>query len=294
MVSDKSLLAASTRMFSSAVFHQLAKRGKSPIFARLVRELGRDKFPQAATVSDAFESTFKSIDVPGRRDEYVYKAAITEKVLLGRHSLRTASMLTEVRVAGSKADVVVLNGTSTVYEIKSERDSLARLPGQLDSYRRAFASVNVITSEAHLDCVLNVAPSDVGVLILNRRGRISRIREAVDCPRRITPSALLSVLRISEAIEVLIKLGVTVPSVPNTERFSVVQELFEKQVPVALHLAALAVLKRSRTQVGLQGLLMKLPISLRAAALSTPIRQADQVKLVKAVETPLLEAEHWG
>ncbi|MBI1418781.1 MAG: sce7726 family protein [Limimaricola sp.] len=294
MVVDKSILAATTRLFSSAVFHQLAKKGKSPLFARLVREIGRERFSEAFSVSDVFNSAFKAIDSPGTRDEYVYKSAIAEKVLLGRHSLRTASMLTEVRVEGNKADVVILNGTSTVYEIKSERDSLTRLPSQLQAYRRAFASVNVITSEAHVDRVSDIAPRDVGILVLNCRGQISEIQAATDRPERVNPATLFDVLRIQEACRILDSLGVDVPQVPNTERFGVVRELFVEQDPAALHHRAVAVLRKSRSQIGLGEFLANLPSSLQAAALSTPIRRSDQPRLIAAVETPILEAEHWA
>lgn len=294
MVVDKSILAATTRLFSSAVFHQLAKKGKSPLFARLVREIGQERFADALSVSDVFNSAFNAIDAPGSRDEYVYKSAIAQKVLLGRHNLRTASMLTEVRVEENKADVVVLNGTSTVYEIKSERDSLTRLPAQLETYLRAFASVNVITSEAHVDKVRAIAPEDVGILVLNRRGRISELEAATDRPERINPATLFEVLRIQEAVQVLDDLEVEVPSVPNTERFGVVRGLFMQQRPAALHDRTVAVMRKSRSQLGLRDFLARLPSSLQAAALSTPIRRSDQPRLIAAVETPIIEAEHWA
>ena len=294
MVVDKSLLTATTRLFSSTVFHQLAKKGKSPVFARLVREIGRERFAKATLVSDAFDSAFELIAAPGRRDEYVYKSAIAKRVLLGRHNLRTASMLTEVRVDGNKADVVVLNGTSIVYEIKSGRDNLTRLPYQLDSYRRAFACVNVITSKSHLDGVLDIAPKDVGVLVLNRRGQISKIRSPFVCPERIDPVTLFDTLRIQESARILSGLSVPVPEVPNTERFTVVRELFVGQDPVALHRIAVDILRKARSQIGLKEFLMKLPLSLRAAALSIPIRRVDQPRLIAAVATPFEKAEQWA
>lgn len=293
MVLDKSALAATTRLFSSAVFQQLAKKGKSPIFARLVREIGWERFAEASTVADVFDEAFRALNVPGSRDEYIYKSAITEKVLLGRHSLRTASMLTEVRVEGNKADVVVLNGTSTVYEIKSERDSLTRLPGQLQAYRRAFASVNVITSEGHAEKVRDTSPDDVGILVLNRRGRITELQRATNSPDRISPIALFEVLRVPEAQQVLERLGVKVPTVPNTERFGVVREIFAKQDPAMLHFSAVSVLRQNRSQLGLRDFLSQVPSSLQAAALSIPIRLSDQKRFVSAVEAPVFEAEHW-
>lgn len=45
---------------------------------------------------------------------------IANKILLGKHSLNTSHMLSEFRVGYNKADVVIINGTSSVYEIKSE------------------------------------------------------------------------------------------------------------------------------------------------------------------------------
>jgi hypothetical protein len=293
MTVDKIQLAATTRLFSPAVFHEMARKGRSPIFARLINEIGTEKFECTTKVSDVFNARFKSIDVPGYRDEYVYKSAITKNILLGRHSLNTASMLTEVRVDGNKADIVVLNGTSTVYEIKSERDSLVRLPQQLESYRRAFASVNVITSEVHAKRVIEIAPADTGVLILNRRGSISEIRKAQSNAERIDPVTLFGVLRINEAIDALEQIGVFVPKVANTQRFSVVRNLFLSQEPSAIHSACLAVLRRSRTQSGLKEFLSKLPFSLQAAGISISIKKGDQSRLLQAIDTPFIEAKNW-
>jgi hypothetical protein len=235
MEMENSVLAAITRLFSATVFQQLATKGMSPLFARLIKEIGPSRIDPTGSVSDAFETAFAAIAQPGYRDEYFYKSAITRKVLLGRHSLRTAAMLTEVRVERCKADAVILNGTSTVYEIKSDRDNLARLPEQLASYRRAFASVCVITSDMHLKKVLEIAPWDVGVSVLKPRGSISTVRELTDLPDRIMPSSLFDVLRTQEAVQVLNAIGVSVPIVPNTERYGVVKNAFEKQCPTVLH-----------------------------------------------------------
>src|SRR3546814_4003998 len=117
---------------------------------------------------------------------------------MGTHSLRTDSMLKEVRAGSCKADLVILNGTATVYEIKAERDSLARLANQIENYKRVFAKVNVIASEGHVEGVLTTVPDDVGVMCLSKRYRITTIREAVDCPARICPVTVFESLRSEE------------------------------------------------------------------------------------------------
>src|SRR5262245_42464473 len=138
-------IAAISRFFSAGVVREMARRGRSPLLARLARESTLlNSLEAGRPVADLFDAGFSVLQSARNRDEYVYKAAITHKVLLGTHSLRTAAMLTEFRVGANKADVAILNGTSTVYEIKSERDSLKRLAAQLASYRMVFAKVNVI------------------------------------------------------------------------------------------------------------------------------------------------------
>lgn len=148
--SKKTELAVFSRLFSSAVFREMAKKGRSGLFKRLAGEVGLSGLCNAdATVGDAFDLAFGVLRVAGQRDEYIYRSAISHKILMGTHSLRTASMLTEFRAGTCKADLVILNGTATVYEIKSERDSLARLANQVANYKKVFAKVNVIASEDH-------------------------------------------------------------------------------------------------------------------------------------------------
>ena len=103
----------------------MAAKGRSATFARLFSIAGiAEIIAPHATVGEGFDAAFTVLKTAGLRDEYVYRAAVTHKILMGTHSLKTASMLTEFRTGSSKADLVILNGTATVYEIKSERDSI--------------------------------------------------------------------------------------------------------------------------------------------------------------------------
>src|SRR6267154_2290198 len=125
-------LAAISRLFSSSVIREMARKGKSPLFARLASQsLLPSSLPERTPVQDFFEAAFSLLKREGYRHEYIYKAALVNKILLGKHSLQTASMLNEFRVGECKADLAILNGTATVYEVKSERDSLVRLRKQI-------------------------------------------------------------------------------------------------------------------------------------------------------------------
>jgi hypothetical protein len=130
-------LSALSRLFSPSVFREMARKGRSTLFAQLFTQSGllEKKTTDVRTVSAAFDIAFSVLRRAGTRDEYVYRAALTHNILLGTHSLNTASMLTEFRAGSCKADLAILNGTGTVYEIKSDRDSLSRLVTQVENYR---------------------------------------------------------------------------------------------------------------------------------------------------------------
>lgn len=288
-------LSAMTRLFSSAVFREMATKGRSSLFARLFaltdiapRRGGRP------SVGEAFDATFNVLKTVGQRDQYIYRSAITHNVLMGKHSLKTACMLSEFRTGACKADLAILNGTATVYEIKSERDSLARLATQVANYKKVFASVYVIASERHIKDVFNIVPNDVGLMVLGPRYQIKQIREADDRPARICPVTVFDSLRSTEAAAILKRLKLAVPDVPNTRRHAAMRALFVQLDPAAVHKAMVNTLKRTRDLAPLGDLVADLPRSLHAAALSVQIRRADHVRLVEAVSTPLDAAMGWA
>lgn len=288
-------LAAISRLFSSSVIREMARTGRSPMFARLAGQslLAESRYG-AQHVYNLFETAFSLLEREGFRHEYIYKAAVTHKILLGKHSLQTASMLNEFRVGECKADLAILNGTSTVYEVKSERDSLSRLERQVAAYETVFARVYVIASEKHVAAVLASVPTDVGVLRLNGRYQISTLREAADRPERTSPSAIFDSIRTLEACAILKMHGVSVPSVPNTELHSVLRRLFVKLNPKQAHDGMVRVLRKTRNLLPLSALIAQLPPSLQTAALSVPLRKADHARLVTAVNTQLKDAMAWA
>jgi hypothetical protein len=287
-------LAVLSRLFSSSVIRELARRGRSPLFTRLVRQSPLlASLPASECVHSVFDAAFQLLKQQGCRDEYVYKAALVRKILLGRHSLRTASMLTEFRVGECKADLAILNGTATVYEVKSERDSLARLQRQIAAYTTVFSRVYVITAETYANAVMTSVPEQVGILQLNSRHQISTLREAVDRPERTSATAIFDSIRTDEARLILQAHGVSIPVVPNTQQRTMLGRFFGKLSGREAHEGMVQVLKKTRNLLRLSDLVVQLPDSLHTAALSVPLRKFDHARLVMAVNTPLRDAMSW-
>ena len=97
-----------------------------------------------------------------------------------------------------------------------------------------------------------------------------------------------------EGVTILRAMGLTVPTVPNTQRHAAMRELFATLDPVALHVEMVRTLKRTRDLAPIGELVERLPTSLQAAALSVKVRRADHSRLVDAIATPLDAAMAWS
>ena len=202
------------------------------------------------------------------RNEYIYKNVIANKILLGKHSLNTSHMLTEFRVGKCKADAVVLNGTSTVYEIKSEFDSFARLQNQIQAYLAIFDHINVITSVSQASKMGSILPDMAGILILTNRNTITTVRESKSNKRNTNPGILFDSLRKNEYIKITKEYFGVVPDVPNTQIYRKCKKLFSEIPPEIAHDLTIKVLRmRSKTKI-LQEFIKKAPSSLSAYAMS--------------------------
>ncbi len=286
-------LSAASRLFSPTVFREFAREGRSPVFARLVRELSFLDLASDAPVRKVFDAAFSLLKAENYRHECIYKSALARKVLLGRHSLKTAVLINEFRVHDCKADIVIINGTSNVYEIKSERDSLRRLEKQISTYRNVFANINVITGKNHRDAVRDIVPKTVGILLLSDRYQISTIRKPTKVTSEICPMSIFDSIQISEAKKILKNLGINIPDLPNTKIYYALKTLFNELSPEVAHEQMVKTLGKTRNQSQLSPFLDSLPDSIIATALSTRIRKQDHGKLLSALKTPLHSAFDW-
>ena len=68
----------------------------------------------------------------------------------------------EVRV-----DVAVVNGKIHGYEIKSDRDSLRRLAGQVELYGKVLDQATLVVGERHFDAAAAMLPEWWGLLLVD-------------------------------------------------------------------------------------------------------------------------------
>lgn len=64
-----------------------------------------------------------------------------------------------------RADVALVNGHLEGFEIKAGKDTLARLPNQVDAYSKVFEFSWVVTTAAHLAEVRQLVPKEWGLMV---------------------------------------------------------------------------------------------------------------------------------
>lgn len=169
----------------------------------------------------------------------------------------------------SIADVVILNGTSTVYEIKTDFDTFTRLPTQIADYQKFSEYVYVVVSDRRIQAAEQQVPKNIGILGLNRRGSFSVARPASSNLAALNHRHLFQLLRTHEAVSLAQEATGETLHVPTGYLREAAYERFQL-LPVAhAHTATVAKLKDRGSNAGRLMTYPDFPPSLRALAYAT-------------------------
>lgn len=84
----------------------------------------------------------------------------------------------------SRIDIAVINGVIHGYEIKSEEDTLTRLPIQMNNYNKSLEKISIATNKNHLNKIMQYVPEWWGIILLedNNGIELNEIRKAEKNP----------------------------------------------------------------------------------------------------------------
>jgi hypothetical protein len=111
----------------------------------------------------------------------------------------------------ARVDVAVVNGSIHGYELKSDLDTLRRLPDQMEIYNSVLDQVTLVVGKQHLHEAINAVPDWWGITIAKVAvlgGVVSfcHIRESGNNPHQDS-AAIASLLWRDEALELLKEAG---------------------------------------------------------------------------------------
>jgi hypothetical protein len=116
-------------------------------------------------------------------------------------------MLDELGIlnGATRVDIAVINGQIEGYELKSERDTLERLPTQRDLYNKVIDRISLVVAENHREAAEDIIPDWWGLAVATTcRGTVEVTRERPpEMNPKLDAAALASLLWRGEALAVL-------------------------------------------------------------------------------------------
>ncbi len=205
-------------IFSRSVFTEILKFDD---FSHLDWLLSQYKNLNGKTYLNSIQKAYTSM-AKEYRCEYIYKNELL-KSLLKQYGKEDTAFFSEFRVGNSIADIVMFNGESKAFEIKTEYDSNRRLNKQIADYKKIFDKCFLVIPEEKYSEYLSCVDDATGIILMSREnGRV--FLNEVKCAKQnpiFDTEILMSCLRISEYQDIAKYTGATLDNVSYYNLFSV-------------------------------------------------------------------------
>jgi hypothetical protein len=168
------------------------------------------------------------------KNEYIYKNTFINSLLLEKYGVRNTVAINEFRVGNSIADIVMFNGTSKAFEIKTELDSDKRLNAQLTDYSKIFRECYVITHESLIEKYLK-EDDCIGIIEFIEHPKSVEMREVRKAKenKTIDSETLIRSIRTSEYKNIIKRYYGELPEMNSFTMFETCKEMM-KYIPTDL------------------------------------------------------------
>jgi hypothetical protein len=213
-------------IFSSTSFSKLIKEDDfSFINSKILRYDNSKIGVKIHTYADYIKYTYNELRKQ-YRNEYIYKNTFINEILINDYGIKDTIVINEFRVGNSIADLVMFNGTSKAFEIKTELDTDKRLSGQLIDYKKVFKECYIVTHESLTSKYLK-EDNSIGIieLIETPRGlKMQEVRPAIK-NKEVDPETIMRCLRTNEYKSIIKKYYKELPEMNSFNMFNICKEL---------------------------------------------------------------------
>ena len=274
-----------SRVFTRNTFKELIEEHTEETYVTAIKRYVKDPEDKnnQQLISEIYQELRKNY-----RNEYFYKNTLLNKLLLGVHTPRTTTVLTEIPVYKSKADFILINGKAVVYEIKTKLDNFERLATQLNDYFKAFNNVAVVTCESNYQTIeKKLSGTPVGIFLLTKRNCLSQRKKPIEDNSCLDLNIIFKILRKPEYESILMAHYGELPNVSQFKYYSACRKLFcQMDARVAYKLFLKELKSRNRIDVKL---FATVPYELKFLTYFLNLKTIDYYNLKN-----FLESKVWG
>ncbi len=167
--------------------------------------------------------------------EYVYKNAFLNEWLIKELGEINAKVYSEFRLGKTVADLVMFNGISKVFEIKTEFDTLKRLDNQIESYKKIFNEIYLIVPYSKLEQYI-AYDENIGIISFSyeRQQKFELERKPIR-NLEIKPKSLMDILHTNEYKNIISNYFKELPPINSFNQFKICSELLTQIPNVSLN-----------------------------------------------------------
>jgi hypothetical protein len=217
-------------------------------------------------------------------NEYIIKNSFLNEWLIPEKGHDNATIFNEFRVGKSVADLVIFNGTSKVFEIKTEFDSNQRLESQIENYKKIFKEVYLIVPKSKLSTYYRFDKSVGLISYKTKQKRIFNIERPCEANSETDYCTLMDILHSNEYKKIIKKYYGFLPEMTSFNQFEKCSSLMKK-IP-AEDLNQLFI-EQMKTRNISNELSVRCFRELNQLSLSLNLNKIDKQKFVKNLNTCL-------
>lgn len=165
------------------------------------------------------------------QNEYVFKNEFLNNWLIKELGETNSQIFSEFRVGNSIADLVMFNGLSKIFEIKTEFDNESRLKLQLENYEKAFNQIFLIIPKSKIN-LYEKQDASIGLITYDPIGENTfTVFRKANLNIEIEPSVIMAILHTNEYKSIVRKHYGSLPEITSFNQYKVCSELIS-EIPI--------------------------------------------------------------
>ncbi|AEV31306.1 hypothetical protein Oweho_0284 [Owenweeksia hongkongensis DSM 17368] len=236
-----------------------------------------------ATYLDYLKYVYKVMETH-YQNEYIFKNSILNEWLIKEVGQTNSKVFSEYRVGNAIADLVMFNGSSRAFEIKTEYDSANRLKLQLKNYQKAFNEIYLIIPKSKLNLYKSYSV-DVGLITFNSGGenKFEKITSAPPNPE-VDPAVIMHILHTHEYKSIVKKFYGILPKMTSFNQFNKCSELIHKIPNDKLNLLFIGEMKKRQLENTLSTRYYK---EFNQLSLALRMKKSEKKEMMLKLKSPL-------
>jgi hypothetical protein len=219
------------------------------------------------------------------QNEYIFKNSFLNEWLIKEIGHNSTKVFNEFRVGNAVADLVMFNGTSKVFEIKTEFDSSKRLNLQIENYSKAFNQIFLIVPESKLS-VYSKFDKSIGLISFNKDEKSERFKLQRDAiiNNEVDSETIMQVLHTNEYKSIVKSFYGELPIMTSFNQYTICNELIKEIPNTELNKKFIEKMKNRNLENSLSNRYYK---EFNQISLSLKLNKKDREVMIKNLKSPI-------